>query len=380
MAFERFRDAPLTRSLLGRVRESARTAADRLGRRPVIMEVCGTHTVALSRYGLRAALADLVELKSGPGCPVCVTDYRDLDTIILMARVPGVTIATFGDLVRVPGSFSTLEKERARGAEVLVFYSPADAVAWAGEHPDREVVFVGVGFETTTPAVAAALEEADQQGITNFSLYSAHKLIPPVMRALVVGARNRLDAFLLPGHVSTVIGRAAFDFLTREFALPAAVTGFEPLDLVLGLKAVLEQLAQGRAEVTNCYPRVVKEQGNPRAREVMDRFFLPTEATWRGIGPVPDSGLALRPEFAHRDAGRRFPVEVPEPRIPAGCRCGELLQGNLQPPECPLFGRRCTPEHPVGPCMVSSEGACAAYYLYEGNAHQADEAATFDPC
>jgi len=365
-AGERYRDPRLAQKMLERVRSLARKAAERLGRQPAIMEVCGTHTVALSRTGLRAALGDLVELKSGPGCPVCVTDQAELDAMLALARLPQVAVATFGDLIRVPGSFSTLEKERARGAEVLVFYSPADAVTWAKEHPDREVVFLGVGFETTAPAVAASLELAEQLGVPNFYLYSAHKLIPPVMRVLVSEARSRIDAFLLPGHVSTIIGRRAFDFLAREYGLPAAATGFEPLDLLLGLEAVLEQLADGHAEVVNRYPRVVREEGNRRALSLLERYFEPTGASWRGIGRVEGSGLSLRPEFAGRDAARRFPVEVPEPRVPAGCRCGELLRGSIRPPECPLFARRCRPEHPVGPCMVSSEGACAAYYLYEG--------------
>lgn len=364
-ALEGFRDPLLVRRLLGRVRRLSAAAADRLGHRPVIMEVCGTHTMAISRSGLRSALADAVELKSGPGCPVCVTDYRDIDAMLALARLPGVTVATFGDMLRVPGSSSSLEKERAGGASVEVFYSPADAVAWAAAHPERQVVFLGVGFETTAPVVAASLEEAREKGLPNFTVYSAHKVIPPVMRALLADPELGIDGFLLPGHVSSVVGRRAFDFLAAEYGIPAAVTGFEPVDILLGLDAVLGQLAKGEAQVVNCYGRVVREEGNRLAQAVLDRYFEPADATWRGIGTVPASGLILKPAFAGFDAARRFTVEVPPPRIPRGCRCGELLKGKIKPTQCGLFGRGCTPEHPVGPCMVSSEGACAAYYLYD---------------
>lgn len=369
---ERFRDPELVRRLLARAQRLAQRAADRLGHRPVIMEVCGTHTVALSRSGLRNALADAVELKSGPGCPVCVTDYRDIDLMLALARLPGVTIATFGDMLRVPGSTSSLERERAQGAAVEVFYSPDDAVALAAAQPERQVVFLGVGFETTAPVVGASLEQAAAQGLTNFSVFSAHKTVPPVMRALLADPELGLDGFLLPGHVSTIIGRRAFSFLGEEYGVPAAITGFEPVDILLGLSAVLAQLVAGEARVVNCYGRVVREEGNPRAQAVIDRCFAPAEASWRGIGTVPESGLALRPAYAAFDAAKRFPVSVPPPVIPRGCRCGELLRGKIKPTQCGLFGRACTPERPVGPCMVSSEGACAAYYLYGGRETETD--------
>ena len=359
-----YRSPELAQKLLSRVRRLALAAAERLGRRPVVMEVCGTHTVAISRSGLRSALEDLVELKSGPGCPVCVTDQSEIDAMLSLARLPEVTVATFGDMLRVPGSYSSLEKERANGAQVIVFYSPADAVEWAAEHPDRQVIFLGVGFETTAPAVAASLEEAMKKNLDNFFLYSAHKLIPPVMRALLEDSELAVHGFLLPGHVSTILGRRSFEFLATEYGTPAAVTGFEPVDILAGLAAVLEQMRDRRAEVANCYGRVVKEEGNRTAQDMLVRYFERVEASWRGIGKVPASGLALREEYARFDASRRFPVQTPEPRVPKGCRCGELLKGKIVPFECGLFGRSCTPEHPVGPCMVSSEGACAAYYLY----------------
>lgn len=360
-----FRRPDLARGLLDTVQRQAARLAGRLGRRVVLMEVCGTHTVAISRSGMRAALASCLELKSGPGCPVCVTDYADIDAMIALARLPEVTVATFGDMLRVPGSHGSLEEERARGARVQVFYSPLDTVAWAAVHPERQVVFLGVGFETTAPGVALALEAARQRGLPNFSLFSSHKLVPPVMRALVEDPHLAVDGFILPGHVSVITGRQAFDFLAAEYGKPAAVAGFEPVDILAAVGELLKQLASGRAAVANTYTRVVREDGNPVAREVLGRYFEPDAASWRGIGNVPASGLALRPEYGAWDARRRFPVEVPPPRIPPGCRCGELLKGYIIPPDCRLFGRACTPEHPVGPCMVSSEGACAAYYQWE---------------
>lgn len=360
----RFRDPALVRRLLDRAREYSARAADRLGQTPAIMEVCGTHTVAFSRSGLRGALQDVVDLKSGPGCPVCVTDYADIDAMLALARLPGVTVATFGDMLRVPGSHASLERERASGADVRVFYSPADAVNLAQSDPGRQVVFLGVGFETTAPVVAAALEQAAAKELKNFSVYSAHKLVPPVMHALMADPEQHLHGFLLPGHVSSIIGRRAFDFLGRDYRIPAAVTGFEPVDLLLGLVAVLQLLAADEPRVVNCYERVVKEEGNTMAQAVLAEFFEPADTCWRGIGTVPTSGLKFKPAYAGFDAAHRYTLDLEPPVIPRGCRCGELLKGKIKPSQCGLFGRVCVPEHPVGPCMVSSEGACSAYYLY----------------
>ncbi|MDN5345518.1 MAG: hydrogenase expression/formation protein HypD, partial [Clostridia bacterium] len=343
-------------------------AAVRLGRKPVLMEVCGTHTVAVSRSGLRGLLQDALELKSGPGCPVCVTSQADIDRLIAIARLPGVTIATFGDMVRVPGSASSLEVERAAGADVRIIYSPLEAVNLAREHPEREVVLAGVGFETTAPAVALAIKEAASQGIGNFSVLSLHKTMPPVLRTLLQDKELVLDGLILPGHVCTIAGRLPFDFIATDYGIPAAVTGFEPLDILAALEVLLRQAISGQPAVANVYRRLVAEDGNARARAVLAEYFTPVEVMWRGLGSIPASGLQIAAPYRHFDAAHRFPVTPLTGSGFPGCRCGELLAGKISPPRCPLFARQCTPNHPVGPCMVSSEGACAAYYHYEHRA------------
>ncbi|MDI6711573.1 MAG: hydrogenase formation protein HypD [Bacillota bacterium] len=362
---EELRDPAISRGLLAKVTALAEQAAEKLGRRAVFMEVCGTHTVAISRAGLRSLLSDYVDLRSGPGCPVCVTDYEDIDRMVAFAREPGITVGTFGDMVRVPGSLASLEREKARGADVRVFYSPADAVDWAAAHPEKQVVFLGVGFETTAPTVALSVAMARAKGVKNYSVFSAHKVVPPAMRALVADPELALDGFILPGHVSAIIGRRAFDFIAAEYGLPAVVCGFEAVDIVDTLYRLLTQVLQGEARVENSYTRVVREEGNRRAQAVMAEVFAIGDASWRGIGVIPGSGMYLKDELADFDAARRFTLEVPPPRIPKGCLCGALMKGLLTPRDCRLFGTACTPTHPVGPCMVSSEGACAAYYQYE---------------
>lgn len=359
----RLNDPKLSRQMVRRVRDTAARAAGRLGRPVLLMEVCGTHTMVISRTGLRGLLSDLVELRSGPGCPVCVTSAADIEALMALARLPEVMLATFGDMVRVPGQKGSLESERAGGAGVKVVYSPVDAVALAREHPDRQVVFAGVGFETTAPMVAAALLQASSLQLKNFSIYSLHKLVPPVMRVLLESGGVQVDGFILPGHVSAVTGSRAFDFISRHYGVPTVVTGFTPVDLLDALHTLLEQILAGTAEPVNGYRWVVREEGNRRAREVMDKCFYIGRASWRGLGLISDSGLMIRDEFARFDAGRRFTVEAPPADEPPGCRCGELLRGIITPPECPLYGRRCTPATPVGPCMVSSEGACAAFWV-----------------
>lgn len=361
----RFRDPDLGRSLLARVGRLAERAAERLGRPPAFMEVCGTHTVAISRAGLRAALRGRVALKSGPGCPVCVTDPAEIDAMIALARQPGVTVATFGDMLRVPGSSGSLEEERAAGADVRVVYSPADAVALAAAHPERQVVFLGVGFETTAPAVALSGLEAAGRGLGNFTVYSAHKRYPPALEALLGDPEVRLDGFLLPGHATTILGRRRLDFLATRHGVPAVIAGFEPVDILGALAELLRQVLAGEARVVNAYPRLVREEGNPRALAVMEAVFEPVAAAWRGIGTVPASGLAFRREWRSLDAAARFGVAPPAGRPHPGCRCGDLMKGKAEPFDCRLFARACRPERPLGPCMVSSEGACAAYYRYE---------------
>jgi hydrogenase expression/formation protein HypD len=337
---------------------------DRLGRPLQIMEVCGTHTHAIAEAGLRGALKPGVRLISGPGCPVCVTPVSYLDRAEALAKSHGAILCTFGDLFRVPSSTGSLERLRAEGADVRILYSPRDALAVARDNPSRPVVFLAVGFETTAPTVAAALLEAESLGLGNFYLLPGHKTVPQALRLLAADPALRLDGFLLPGHVSVVTGAGAFAFLGREFDLPSTVVGFTPADILRGVLEIARQRAEGRAETANLYGRVVTEEGNPRARALMERLFCPCDAEWRGLGIIPGSGLGLAEEAAPHDASL-LPAEVPPPREPRGCRCGEVLKGAVEPPQCPLFGKPCTPDLPVGACMVSSEGTCAAWYRHE---------------
>ncbi len=329
-----------------------------------LMEVCGTHTVAIARHGLREALPKGVRLMSGPGCPVCVTPQDQIDFFIALGGVEGVTLATFGDMVRVPGTWRSLEEARAEGVEVLVVYSPMDAVEAAARHPDRQVVFFGIGFETTAPAVALSIMEAEQRGLANFSVLCAHKLIPPAMMALL-DSEVRVDGFICPGHVSVVIGSDAYRPVA-ERGKPCVVAGFEPADVLAACQMLLKQLTEGRSEVEIEYSRVVRPEGNRKAQELLARVFQTTDARWRGLGVIPQSGYELAADLAPFDAAKRFEIERPESVEPRGCRCGEVLRGAIDPPECPLFGNACTPRKPVGSCMVSSEGACQAWYRYRG--------------
>ena len=331
-----------------------------------LMEVCGTHTIAIFRSGIRSLLPAGIELISGPGCPVCVTPAGEIDRAIALARQEGVTLATFGDLMRVPGTNSSLHQERAMGGDIRVVLSPLDAVGIAQKNPDRVVVFFAVGFETTSPAIAASVKEAQRRGLSNFYLLSSQRLIPPAIRALLSTGTVKIDGFILPGHVSVIIGRVPYLFIASEFGLSGAITGFEPLDILEGIYMLLRQRREGRAEIEIQYSRAVKEEGNQRAVEVMGEVFAPADARWRGLGLIPESGLALREAFAAVDVSRAFDIPSEETADPPGCLCGEILQGLRVPPECSLFGTGCTPEDPVGPCMISSEGSCAAYYKYGG--------------
>lgn len=359
---DEFRDQTTADTLLARLR------AVRLPDTVTFMEVCGSHTMAVSRFGIRSLLPDGIRLVSGPGCPVCVTPVGHIDHALALSRLPGVVITTFGDLVRVPGTDSSLERERAAGADVRVVYSTLDALAMARRDPSRRYVFLGVGFETTAPTVAAALLQAHEEGLANFLVLSDHKVMPPPMRALVEAPEVRVRGFICPGHVSTVIGSDAYRFLADEFGASCVVAGFEPLDILHALVLLARQAEEGRAAVENAYGRAVTAGGNPAARALLERIFEPADAAWRGFGVIPGSGLAIRTEFSHLDASRVFDVEVPEGRDDPACRCPDVLRGLVAPPDCPLFARSCTPEAPRGACMVSSEGTCAAYYRYERHA------------
>lgn len=331
--------------------------------RPVrLMHVCGTHENALCRHGLRALLPAWLRLVAGPGCPVCVCPASDIDLACRMAARPGVTLCTFGDVVRVPAR-GTLMEARASGADARVVYSVADAVDIARASPDRHVVFFAVGFETTACTTAAVLIGAPP---ANFSILGSHRLIPPALDALLASDPGGLDGFLLPGHVSTVIGSLVYEPLAARSRRPMVVAGFEPLDILRALRGLVGQVVRGEASVGNAYPRAVRPEGNRVAREAIERVFEPCDAAWRGLGTLPASGLALREEFRDRDARGRLGLDA-DPAIPEfepGCRCGEVLMGRVEPEECPLFGTGCVPESPVGPCMVGFEGTCHARYRH----------------
>ncbi|WP_258360756.1 hydrogenase formation protein HypD [Moorella sulfitireducens (nom. illeg.)] len=363
-----YQQKELANRLLLRVKSLAAAIAGKYGRRPVIMEVCGTHTVALSRTGLRSLLAGCIDLRSGPGCPVCVTAPEEIDYMLFLARQPGVIIATFGDMVRVPGSMGSLEKAKIEGYQIQVCYSPREAVTLARSNPDREIIFLGIGFETTAPAVGLAVKEAAVLRLKNFTIYSAHKLVPPALASLAGDPELKLDGLLLPGHVSAIVGRWAFTFLAKEYNLPAAIAGFEALDILGALLELLVQIQEGEAQVINAYPRVVSEKGNPKAQEILREVFSLAPSNWRGLGLIPLSGLKLNNAYQAFDATRRWPLAIRPSPPPEGCRCGSVLKGLSLPTQCPLFGRHCTPLRPVGPCMVSSEGSCAAYYRYSRKA------------
>jgi hydrogenase expression/formation protein HypD len=335
------------------------------GRHYKLMEVCGGHTHAIYKHGVEDLLPPEVELVHGPGCPVCVIPMGRQDDAIAIAERPEVIFTTFGDMLRVPASRGSLLDAKARGADVRMVYSPLDALRIARENPDREVVFFAIGFETTTPSTALTLLRAREDGVRNFSLFANHVTIIPAIRAILDSPDLRLDGFVGPGHVSTVIGTRPYRFIARDYGRPVVVSGFEPLDVLQGVYLILKQLAEGRSEVENQYARVVRPEGNPHAlRVIAETMQLRTTFEWRGLGFISQSALKLRPEFADWDAEVRF--DVPGIRVadPKACQCGEVLKGVIKPWECKVFGTACTPDHPIGTCMVSSEGACAAYYNY----------------
>ncbi|MCX7858134.1 MAG: hydrogenase formation protein HypD [Deltaproteobacteria bacterium] len=356
------------KKLLGSVLSLARKVCDRIGRKVKLMEVCGTHTMVIAKSGLKTVFADSLELISGPGCPVCVTDQKDIDKMILYSRLQNITICTFGDMIKVPGSFSSLEIERAYGAKVEIFYSPNEALMYAMAYPQREAVFVGIGFETTIPLVAYCILEAKKRGVKNFSVLSLHKILPPALRVLLDDPDLSIDGLILPGHVSTITGRKAFDFIGRDYGIPSCISGFEPQDIIEAIGIILLQILKNRPEVEIGYRRVVKENGNLTAQEIIRQVFEPCDAKWRGFGEIPGSGLLIKKEFSGFDALKKF--SLPEVNSESqkseksGCICGDIIKGKKTPLDCQLFSSVCNPSRPFGPCMVSQEGACAAYYHY----------------
>ncbi len=365
-----FRDPEKVRAL----RQSIATQVAQLGASatsPIrLMEVCGGHTHTIFKFGLDQLLPEGLELIHVPGCPVCVLPRERVDAAIALAEQPDVMLATFGDALRVPGSRKSLLQSRADGAEVRMVYSPEDALSLARQHPNQQVVFFALGFETTMPSTALTLLQAAQEGISNFSVLCQHITIPATLRAVLEDPDQRIDAFIGPGHVSMIIGLSPYDFIAREFRKPLVVSGFEPLDVLQSIWMILQQLQEGRCTVENQYRRVVPDAGNPAAQRAVDQVFELKEAcAWRGLGTIPHSGVQLRDAFAAFDAEKRFTLATEPSDDDEGCQCGDVLRGHLKPPQCRMFGTRCTPEQPLGALMVSSEGACAAYYQYRSRQH-----------
>jgi len=341
------------------------SACDKLGRRINIMEVCGTHTVSIFRNGIRSALPGGIKLLSGPGCPVCVTDQGYIDNVLELAGRDNFIIATYGDMIRVPGNGGSLESCGV-SENVQIVLSSEDALTLAKDNPEKEVVFVAVGFETTAPATAVVVKEADEQGVENFSILSGHKLAVPAMEAILSGKNDKIDAFLCPGHVSAITGWGAFGPIAENFGRPCVVAGFEAMQVIEALAEICRQLAEGVHEVKSMYPAVVTEKGNVIAQRIMAESYDVADGWWRGLGEIAKSTLVLKEKYSRFDAFKKFDIEeIPGKEI-GGCQCGRVLCGLIDPNECALFGNACTPTTPIGPCMVSSEGACAAWYKYSG--------------
>lgn len=367
---DEFRNHHIAQKLVEKISE----IADGL-KQITLMEVCGTHTMAIFRYGLKSLLPPNIKLLSGPGCPVCVTEDSYIDKAIAFARRDEVIVSTFGDMMKVPGSSSTLEKEAARGCDIKVVYSVSEALKIARDYPERKIVFLGVGFETTIPAVAVSILEAEREGLKNYFVFCGHKLIPPAIRALINTDELNVDSFICPGHVSTIIGSKPYQFISDTYRLPCVIAGFEPLDILQAIYMAVGQIKRGNATVEIQYKRSVREEGNPKAVGMMKEVFEAREVRWRGLGDIPDSGLGIRPKYSDFDAELHIDatvmkdciareIEEQKNKAKEKCLCGAILQGVKTPPECDLFGSLCTPKNPVGPCMVSTEGTCAAWFKY----------------
>jgi len=354
---DEFRDPVIAQQLINRIQQLS------AGRKVRFMEVCGSHTVAIYKSGIRGLFPN-IDLISGPGCPVCVTSTADIDRTIKLSRMSDTIVTTFGDMVRVPGSRTSLQKEISQGADVRVVYSSFDSLKIARENPAKQVVFLAVGFETTAPTIAATVLQAEREGLENFAILCFHKLVPPAMKALLAGDKVLIDGFICPGHVSIIIGSKPYEFIAEQYHLPSVITGFEPVDILQALYLMITQISEKRADVEIPYSRAVKPEGNPLAMQKLHAVFQPEDAEWRGLGIIPESGLRLRERFQKYDAAQCCDLSVPQNPDPPGCECGNILKGLKNPTDCPLFKRVCNPHHPVGPCMVSTEGSCAATYKY----------------
>ncbi len=334
------------------------------GREIVLMEVCGTHTMSIFRNGIKDLLPENIRVISGPGCPVCVTPNSSIDQAIALSRLDGVCITTFGDMMKVPGSSTSLIKERGRQADVRIVYSPTDAVKIAEQNPDKMVIFLGIGFETTAPIVASSLIDAFNKGLENYFILPSNKLIPPAIKSLLESGETKIDGFLLPGHVSVIIGIKPYQFISEDYNVSGAIAGFEPVDIMYAIHRLVEMIVSGSPAIENCYKRTVKSEGNIIAKKLMEDVFEVCSSEWRGLGIMPESGLGIKNKYKRFDAIKNIQVDVEETKEHTGCLCGDVLRGVVTPLDCLLFGSVCKPENPVGPCMVSTEGTCAAYYRY----------------
>ncbi len=353
---DEFRDKEIAEGLIQKIQK--------VSTRPIqLMEVCGTHTVSIFRYGIRGILPEQIRLISGPGCPVCVTPNQDIDLAIALSRQKDVIIVTFGDMMRVPGSTSSLQKEKAEGRDIRIIYSSLEALKIAKEHLEKRVVFLAIGFETTSPTIAVVILRAKEEKLHNLFFLNSQKRVPPALVALLQSKQVKIDGFILPGHVSTIIGTNPYQFIAKEFGRPAVITGFEPVDILQGIWMLIKQFEEDRAAIEIQYRRIVREEGNPIALSKIYDVFEDGEGLWRGIGPIPDSGYRFKDSYREMDV-RNFDVEVEPPKDHPECLCGEVLQGIKSPLECHLFKKVCHPENPIGPCMVSIEGTCHTYYKF----------------
>jgi len=354
---EEYRDGDLAKALIKKIHTVSK-------KRIRLMEVCGTHTMSIFRHGIRSVLPEGITLLSGPGCPVCVTAQKDIDAFVAFAGLENVIVTTFGDLIKVPGSSSTLGKKKAAGADVRIVYSVFDAIHIARENKDKEIVFCAVGFETTIPTIAAGILMGIEEKIDNFFIYSANKLTPPALAALMETENVKIDGFILPGHVSVITGTNAYRDTFEKYNIPSVISGFEPIDILQAVLLLIQQNEAGNPALENAYPRAVSSEGNVKAKQIMNQVFEVCHASWRGIGEIPSSGMRLKKEYQKFDAAIKFNMDMPDVPEPKGCACGEILMGLKRPDDCVLYKKKCTPMTPVGPCMVSSEGSCAAFYRY----------------
>lgn len=354
---DEFRNKELTNKLLKKI--------ERYNFPATFMEVCGTHTVSLYRFGIRGMLPSNIRVISGPGCPVCVTAQQDIERALALASFKNTLFLTFGDMMKVPAKTGSLEKKRAEGADIRIVYSPLDALKIAKGNPDKLVIFLAVGFETTAPGVASVILRAIEEKLSNFKIFALHKLIPPAMRAILEMGEVRIDGFICPGHVSTIIGAKPYKFIPEQYGIPCVIAGFEPLDILQAIYMLLDMIEKDEAEVRIQYSRAVREEGNPRALEIMWQVFRKEDALWRGLGYLPLTALKMKDHYASYDAEKLLEgIEIPKAEENPLCRCGEVIRGVNEPEDCPLYGKVCTPSSPIGPCMVSSEGTCSAHYKY----------------